>query len=65
MEVGAIVQGVHLVDPDPGEVPGPALEFVEEPYRLAVGDGYDQLCPGRQLGHEGVDELGDGDGRRG
>jgi hypothetical protein len=47
VKIGAIADGVHLVDLDPVQLGGTSFERVEYPNRLPVGDGDNQLRAGR------------------
>ena len=47
VQVRAVVQGVHLVDPHPGPAGGVGFDGVDHADRLAVGERHDQVGPVR------------------
>ena len=44
VQVGTVVECVHLVDPDAAEPRRVGLDGVEDRDRLAVGERHDEIC---------------------
>jgi hypothetical protein len=58
VQVRPVVEDVHLVDPHAVESIGTLLELAEQPDRLAVGDGHDEVGIRREHVDQGLGERG-------
>lgn len=62
VEVGPIVQGVHLVNPHRGQARRGRLDGVEDGHRLAVGQRHDHVGPRDEVVEDGLRAPGRGEG---
>ena len=58
VEVGPVVERVHLVDPHTLQLVGVRLDRVEHADRLTVGEGHDEVGPRLDVGEHVLGALG-------
>jgi hypothetical protein len=65
VQVGAVVQSVHLVDAHAREALGLGFQGVDHRHRLAVGQGHDDVRPVADVVEHGIGRSGRRSGHHG